>query len=272
MGLYQIRFLDKVPEYAVVKESVELALRAGKRSARGFVNAILRKAAREWPETIPLGTAERLSVLYSHPGWLVERWIRKYGPGDTEELLRYNNTAPKASFRFTRKFDLLPPDEKKKTTDELVNDGSATISDIVEGSYTAMSRTERLSGLSEEGLVYFQDEGSQMIALAAVPTSGSFLDLCAAPGSKTSLVARNFDTAQGILAACDLNSARAGVLRRICDEQGAEFVRVVRADAQNELPFAPGLFDTVLVDVPCTGTGTIAQNPELKILLRAFGF
>jgi len=269
IGLYQLRFLDKVPDFAAVSESVQLVIRAGKRSAAGLVNAVLRKASNDWPdEPDHANAAAKLSLNYSHPSWLVERWIRNFGESGAEELLAFDNSQHPSGFRLTKKFDLLPEEERSGIIAKIREEPGVEISEIADGGFRAVSRSGFVLELAAEGLAYFQDEGSQLVAMAAAPTAGgSFLDVCAAPGSKTTLVARLLAPGEGRVTACDISPSRTLLLKRICAAQGAGDAAVVRADAETALPFEPRSFDSVLVDAPCTGTGTIAQNPEIRYRL-----
>ncbi|QQS41812.1 MAG: 16S rRNA (cytosine(967)-C(5))-methyltransferase RsmB [Acidobacteriota bacterium] len=263
MGIYQLEFLDRIPDHAAVNDSVALAVRAGKRSAKGFVNAVLRSAIREPFRPDFDDPVEELSVVGSHPRPLIERWIERFGFTETKALVDFNNTPPPADFRFTARFDRLPEEEREKIRE--YTDSVSSAGKIAAGSFRAGTSDETLRGLFENGLIYFQDEASQLVAdaVGAVPTD-SVLDLCAAPGSKTTSVARSIDPERGLIAACELNESRASRLKENCLRQGADFVSVVRADASRGLPFAVGAFDKVLVDAPCTGTGTIARNPEIR--------
>ncbi|HUF04050.1 MAG TPA: 16S rRNA (cytosine(967)-C(5))-methyltransferase RsmB [Aridibacter sp.] len=266
MGLYQIEFLDRVPDHAVVNESVGLAVRAGKRSARGFVNAVLRSALRKPARFDFDDPVEELSVIGSHPRPLVERWIDTFGFEETKALVEFNNSPPPTDFRFTVRFDRLPKGDRSEIEDYAAS--VASRGQLAEGSFRETGSEPGLRELFEKGLIYFQDEASQLVANSlAVAPSETVFDACAAPGSKTTAIARKIDPASGLLIACELNEARAHGLRANCQRQGAEFVGVVRADASRPLPFADGAFDKVLVDAPCTGTGTIARNPEIRYRL-----
>lgn len=263
MGLYQLEFLDRIPDHAVVNESVGLAVRAGKRSARGFVNAVLRNAIRKPARLEFRDPVEELSVTGSHPRPLIDRWIARYGLEATKALVEFNNTPPPADFRFTVRFDRLPRADRDEI--EAYADSVASRGRLAPEGFRAERSDPRLRELFESGLIYFQDQASQFVAgsLGAEP-SDRVLDVCAAPGSKTTAIARTVDPEKGLIVACELNGARAFGLRENCLRQGADFARVVRADASLPLPIPEGAFDKVLVDAPCTGTGTIARNPEIR--------
>ncbi|MCO6509605.1 MAG: 16S rRNA (cytosine(967)-C(5))-methyltransferase RsmB [Aridibacter famidurans] len=268
MGIYQLEFLDRVPAHAAVNDSVALVVRAGKRSAKGFVNAVLRSSARRPSRNEFADPVEELSVVGSHPRPLLERWIDRFGFEGAKALVEINNSPPPSDFRFTVRFDRLPDEERKEVENYAAS--VSTPGNLVEGSFRAGSSDRRLRELFEKGLIYFQDEGSQLVAKAVSgrPTD-AVLDACAAPGSKSTAIARSIDPGRGLLVACELNEARANGLKGNCLRQGADFVHVIRADASRPLAFADGTFDKVLVDAPCTGTGTIAANPEIRYRMTA---
>lgn len=242
IGLYQLLFLDKVPDFSAINESVNLVQRAKKTSAKGFVNAILRKASKGVPELKYEDEREKLAVETSHPRWLIEKWIADFGLEETRKLAEANNERGRTVFRTTRK---------------------------LEAPLTGNEDAAELNRLAAEGKIYFQDEGSQLVASAAEPEAGQrFLDVCAAPGGKTTAIAGSFYDAGNFIAAGDLHRHRLNTLRAACDLQGTDNVKVVQYDAAAALPFADESFDVVLVDAPCTGTGTIRSNPELRYLLQ----
>lgn len=219
MALYQIRFLDRVPDHAAVNDSVELASRAGKSSAAPFVNAVLRRAIRE-PGEVP----ETLST----PRWLLDRWIAQYGSDVAIGIAHASLCAPE---RFIRVGARTPP-PGAETTD-------------VPGCFRLDS--------GGPGSFRFQDIGSQaVVPLLRLEPGMSYLDLCAAPGNKT---AQALETPVRAIA-CDLHLSRAKLLLPLA-------VPVVALDATRPLPFA-SKFDRILVDAPCSGTGTLARNPEIK--------
>lgn len=262
IGLFQLLLLDKIPPYSAINESVNLVQRAKKTSAKGFVNAILRRATREKIELEFKDEIEKISIENSHPRWLIEKWIKDFGFENAVALGKANNEIPKISFRPTNKFS---GDEKffenyKK-------------SEFVENCYIAEKYDENLLSLAESGEIYFQDEASQMVGQVVEINNGkSFLDACAAPGSKTSQISGKWKVESGKFFAGDLHFQRVSFLRENCEKQGINFVNFVQYDAEKSLPFANESFDVVLIDAPCSGTGTIRHNPEIRYFLRENDF
>ncbi len=254
LGMYQLLFLDRIPQYSAVDESVSLVQIAKKTSAKGFVNAILRRVTKEKPALVFQDEVERLSVETSHPKWLIAKWIDEFGLSETEKLAIANNEAGGLAFRLLGN---AKPDSF-----------NARKSKIVEGCYLTDKINSFLITAAEDHQVYFQDEGSQMIACSIqIPGGGSFLDVCAAPGGKTGLIVRR-NPSLGIAVAGDLHWQRAVALLENCKQQDVGRVTVLQYDAEKTLPFAEKSFDVVLVDAPCSGTGTIRHNPELRYHIK----
>ncbi len=274
IGLYQMKFLTKIPARAAVNESVNLVYLAKKRSAAGFVNAVLRKCERE-PRFDPLENVleplERLAVETSHPLWLLKKWQENFGSDEVAKLARANNHEPPTAFRVTAK-------SGAGVLTELQNDGAVLSESKIASSAWRIKngKTQKLRQLVAAGQIYLQDEASQLIAHVANSEVGSdkkILDVCAAPGSKTTLIAHSNSDAQNLnlvsklenlQVAGDFTAPRVRILRETIAKYAPNQVEIVRYDAAQSLPFAPQSFDCVLVDAPCSGTGTIRHNPEIR--------
>jgi 16S rRNA (cytosine967-C5)-methyltransferase len=265
LGLFQLLYLARIPAHAAVNDSVNLVVRAKKSSARGFVNAILRKA-NELPSTLSFSSEiDRISVETSHPAWLVKKWSRDFGSETAEKIARANNTRPEITFRKTLKGrDLVLSDKYDKSNN-------------VDGCFSAENFDPELRRLADESLVYFQDEASQMVAATVeVPSVGRFLDACAAPGGKTAGIAARAFTDDlehaALIVAGDVSHKRTVFLKDNCGRQGVDFVNVLEYDAAAGLPFEDRTFDSILVDAPCSGTGTIRHNPEIRYFVEPADF
>ena len=249
MGAYQILFLDRVPDHSVVNDSVGLVQRARKSSAKGFVNAILRKIVTEGHSD---DRPENLSFSTSHPQWLLDRWAKEYGGERAASLARANNAPPRLVFRITAAgsaSNFEPPE-------------GTTRSEFVDGAFVAEKMTATLFEAAAQGAIYFQDEASQFIASrVSLPVGGTLIDLCAAPGGKTTQIASRSDA---FIVAGDIHQARVNFLRANAVRQCVSGVNVLRLDAEATLPFADESFDAILLDAPCSGTGTIRSNPEIR--------
>jgi 16S rRNA (cytosine967-C5)-methyltransferase len=270
IGLFQILFLDKIPAHAAINESVNLVHLARKRSAAGLVNAVLRRAARGETNLEFADEIEKLSIETSHPRWLVEHWTKQFGFEETKKLAAANNETPKLAFRLTKKSD-------EKTLETLKKLGlEITESAIVADAWEVLKSNEILHLYADEGKIYFQDEASQLAAQTVrLKPNENFLDVCAAPGSKTTqinyeLQITNYEL-QAFVAG-DRYFHRLRVLRETCERVGAENVEIIAYDAEKSLPFAAESFDVVLVDAPCSGSGTIRHNPEIRYFLRSEDF
>jgi 16S rRNA (cytosine967-C5)-methyltransferase len=269
MGIYQLRHLTRVPASAAVNESVELVRRARKKSAVPLANAALRRAAAEKNEPLtsflPAGmdATEALAIEHSHPTWMVERWLRKFGEQKTIELLEWNNHAPKQACA------ILNPARREETIRSLEEAGlhveaGRLLKDAIVVSQGNIAKTAAL----RNGWIAIQDEASQAIPLLLDVQSGeSVLDLCAAPGGKTITLAQRAG-AGGRVVASDIYEARLSVMRERLQGAGINNVFLVALDGTSALPFGR-CFDRILVDAPCSGTGTLARNPEIRWRLRA---
>ena len=281
IGLYQLRFLTRIPPSAAVNESVKLARAASVKSAAGFVNAVLRRATREPdydPATNVADPVEKLAIQSSHPQWLIQRWVEWFGFDDAAALAGANNAAAPVAFRLTTKA-LKTAKASRQIIEELAASGAEVSRSLVApdawrvSSYGTSRDSERVNAsellrqLSRNGLVFLQDEASQLVAhLLAAKAGDRVLDVSAAPGSKTTHIAALEPRA--MIVAGDLHEHRVRTMRDLATTQGADPIQLVIHDATIDLPFADASFDRVLVDAPCSGTGTLRHNPEIRWRLK----
>ncbi len=266
IGLFQILLLDKIPARAAINESVNLVYRAKKRSAGNFVNAVLRRATRERIDFEFVDDLEEISVKTSHPRWLCEKWVEQFGLEETAKLTRANNIAPKLVFRLTKKSDQITVAALSKLDLEISE------SEFIKGAWKVSKSNEMLRLFAESGKIYFQDEASQLVGQTVnLQKEESFLDVCAAPGSKSTLINKNREN-EKLFVAGDFYEHRVRSLRENCFRQGANNIEFVRYDAVNSMPFADESFDVILLDAPCSGTGTIRHNPEIRYFLQSADF
>jgi len=253
MAAYQMHFLTRVPASAAVNESVKLIKRARKASAAPFANAVLRKLADKPPIRIDDDfdpTAEDIARGYAHPQWIVQRWAKTFGIDAALQVCRQDQSERPPSLRFED-----PTAEAELITSEIelspgrVVTGARSLIDCNVGRLTH-------TGAFRNGRVMIQDEGSQLVALL-VGRGARLLDCCAAPGGKTALLAARNPDAEII--ATEIHPHRTDLLRK---RVHAPNVKVMQADV-TKLP-VESAFDRVLVDVPCSGTGTLTRNPEIK--------
>ena len=271
LGLYQLRFLTRVPSSAAVNESVSLVRAARLSSATAFVNAVLRRAVREAecdPAADVSDPLEKIAVQTSHPAWLIERWAKSFGIDEAEAFARANNLVPPTAFRVVANRGNQP-----EILWRLSAVGAALeSSDIVNGAWRVTGATSLLREMSAAGEIYLQDEASQLVAdMMEVKRGERVLDLCAAPGGKTTLMADRAADAAFIVAA-DRSPARMGTVVSTMRLHELKSIRPVILDATEQLPFPREFFDRVLVDAPCSGTGTLRANPEIRWRLAAGDF
>ncbi len=269
LSMFQLLHLDRVPAAAVVDDGVELARKAGKGSAAGFVNAMLRRVSRERGRlplpAAPDATADRTAVLdylsttLSHPRWLVSRWLDRYGYQAAEEWASFDNDPAPLTLRVntlrTTKATLRSALEKAGVETKGVTYAAHALV-VVHGN-------PLLTPLAHEGLFVVQDEASQLVGEFVGARPGErVLDACASPGGKTTQMAAAMGD-RGLIVAADVRGRRIDLLRRTVAESGATAIRIVQADARGAPPFHQP-FDAVLLDAPCSGLGTIRRDPDVR--------
>ena len=275
LSTYQLLHLTRVPAAAVVDDAVDLTKRVKKRSASGFVNAVLRSISRSRraPPLPPRPTdpsnrpeaLEYLATTLSHPRWLAERWYDRIGFDATERWLQFNNQPAPVTLRVNRL--KTSPGElvaRLASDDVRVTVGRFASDSLLVDSTAAGGEGQPLQTKSwTDGWFIVQDEASQLISTLAGPAPGSrVLDTCASPGGKTIALAATMGN-RGLLVACDVREKRIALLKRTVAVCGASVVRIVQADAAAPLPFATQ-FDLVIVDAPCSGLGTLRRDPDIR--------
>lgn len=260
LGAYQLQFLSRIPARAAIFESVELVKAARKSSAAPFANAVLRRLAGVAAESASRSAVEEafaaihnsadpmtLAQNTAHPKWLVERWVECYGIEAARQICAYDQRAPAATIHI---YD-------GQSVEELVEAGiELAPGRLLSAARTVLSGDVTRTRPYHRGRIAIQDEASQLVALL-VGRGETILDCCAAPGGKTALLAMR--NPHSTVLASELHPHRARLLRGLARQPN---IRVVAADAR-QLPFSTA-FDRILVDVPCSGTGTLARNPEIK--------
>ena len=239
LGAYQLAFMDGVPRYAAVNESVELVRRARLERAVPFANAIMRRlaeGARELCASLPEGTATQAALRHSYPDWVAETWWRDLGPDGARTLMAAQNEEPETAVRLVR-------GTIEGREDPLIP-GAWVVERVDEAALA-------------DGRIWPQSRGSQLVGHAVGSRGGErTLDLCAAPGGKATMLA-------GEVVAVELDPSRAEQLEENARRLGATGIRVVVADGRDLPPDLTG-FDRALVDAPCSGLGVLASRPDLR--------
>ena len=265
LGLYQIFFLSRIPEHAIVDESVRLAKAENCLGQAGFINAMMRRFLRE-REQITRDIADlqkaRPALGQSHPDWLYERWEERWGREKTIRLMEWNNQPAPTCARVNR---LLtdPGSLAKRWEDEGVEVSPIDCDWAATGDLFHLRKHPPLESLGSfsDGLFYVQDPSTLLSVSLLDPQPGqAVLDLCAAPGGKTCHIAERMKN-EGQLNALDIRESRLKLLRENCDRMRVTCATLGQAD---ETTAGEAKFDRVLVDVPCTNTGVIRRRLDLR--------
>lgn len=262
VALYQILFLDRVPQSAAVNEAVEFMKRLRGQKVANQVNAILRNIIRtidniRYPD-INEDKIQHLAVVESHPLWMVRRWVERFGYDETRRLLEANNRIPDLTLRVNRlkiDFNLF-----------LSKLGERQIEHVRSSYLEWFVRVKHMAGIGasemfREGFFVVQDESAGLPVRLLDPKQGDrVIDLCAAPGGKTTYIGELLKNI-GEIVAVDKYETRLNVVRSACKRLGIANVQFLAADAR-DVNMAAG--DKVLVDVPCSGLGVLAKKPDSK--------
>jgi len=261
LGAFQILEMDRIPARAAIDESVELAKQAGHRFASGMVNAVLRKLSGTFFNFTEESAAE-LALAQGHPAWMVERWVGAFGMEGARAICRHGQRQPLLTVRLAA-----PAVEAELIADGIVLEAG----ELLTAARVVVRGDVMVTAAFKEGRVRLQDEGSQLVAELASVVAGSgvksVLDACAAPGGKTMILAERNAVARMI--ACESSEPRWEQLRKRLAVLGDRVeCRLGDASAMEEV----AAFDLALADVPCSGTGTLGRNPEIRHRLRTEDF
>ncbi|MCR8641711.1 16S rRNA (cytosine(967)-C(5))-methyltransferase RsmB [Paenibacillus sp. N1-5-1-14] len=265
LSFYQLHYLERVPDHAVVSEAVNIAKRRGHAGISGMVNAVLRNIIRS-RETLQLPAElpkdQRLALEHSHPLWMVKRWVKQFGADAAERICAANNVPPHVSIRANTlqgsREELL-----RALTDK---DIAATSSPLAPaGVIVTGAGNMALTAEFAAGRYTVQDESSMLVAEVVDPKPGmQVLDCCAAPGGKTTHMAEKMQD-QGIVWACDVHEHKEQLIADAAHRLGLNAVRTMITDARELASrFEPETFDRILLDAPCSGLGVIRRKPDLK--------
>ena len=273
LAAYQILHLERVPTSAVVNDAVSIVKAARLHSAGPFANAVLRRLTRErdhliWPARpevtdTPDGRhafREFLSTTYSHPSWLVGRWLDRYGAEAVETWLRFNNQPPALTLATNR----LRTDRTGLVSRLAAEDVGSVPTAIAPYGLTVTRGQVLKTQAYQEGYCLIQDEASQLVAdLVEAKPATLVLDICASPGGKTIALAAQVEST-GLVVATDVRARRVRLLATTVMRCQAGRVRVAQVPAVGPLPFRQGVFERVLVDAPCSGLGTVRRDPDIR--------
>ncbi len=258
LGVFQLQYLDRIPAHAAIGESVALAKQAGHKFASGMVNAVLRKiAAQPKPQPLPAANPnpKELAEVTAHPAWIVERWAAHYGIETARAICAHGQQQPELAIRL---------DDPALETGLVAEGIRLEPGVILTAARRVISGDITATQAFRSGHLRIQEEGSQLIAeLAGHGTR--ILDCCAAPGGKTLILTER--NPQAHITACEISPARLKALQiRVAASAYSAQIEVQLADAA-KLPVNP-TYDLILADVPCSGTGTLGRNPEIRHRLQ----
>ena len=261
MGIYQIAFLDKIPESAAVNEGVKLAKKYGHEASAKFTNAILRKISKneyellkDYLKTTVYEDEEIIAILTSHPVWMVSKLLHDYDKEFVLDLLKSNNITPDITIR---------ANTLKTTRDELIKLFELKGIECKKGNLPDSIKLKRLSQFDDQ-LFVVQDEAAQLACIKLDPKENEMvLDACSSPGGKTTYLAAIMKNT-GEVDAWDIHEHRVELVKQICKKLDVKNVIATVADATEYHLGLKEKYDKVLLDVPCSGIGVIRKKPDIK--------
>ncbi|WP_158737654.1 16S rRNA (cytosine(967)-C(5))-methyltransferase RsmB [Alteribacillus sp. YIM 98480] len=261
LSVYQLVYLDRVPDRAIIHEAVNIAKKRGHKGISGLVNGVLRSIQRKGlPRTDTLSGLERLAIETSHPEWLLEDWIAAYGEKEAKAMALTNLEPPPLTVRVN-----LSKSTKEEIKNKLLEEGCQ----IEEGALSPdaliiTSGSVITTETYKNGYVTIQDESSMLVARLLQPEPGmKVLDACAAPGGKTTHLAERMKD-KGTINAFDLHKKKIKLIEEQAKRLGISIIEAKAMDARELTAHVDQQFDRVLVDAPCSGLGVIRRKPELK--------
>lgn len=267
MSLYQMHYLTRIPAHAAVNEAVEIAKRRGHKGIASMVNGILRSILREGVRSTDeiQDANERLAIATSHPQWLVNRWVESYGYEHTKAMLEENNVPPIQTVRVnTTKATV------EKVVATLEREGVKSVrSEVMPECVHLLSGQAARTAAFKHGLITIQDESSMLPANVLNPQPGmKVLDMCAAPGGKTTHLAEKMQN-EGSILAMDLHVKKLDLIDENTARLGLEIVQTAPLDGRKAAEFLPANgYDAILVDAPCSGLGVMKRKPDIKYTKR----
>ncbi len=262
VALYQILFLERIPHAAAVNEGVEFIKRIRGDKPAGLVNAVLRNIIRNiegirYPDPAE-DEVQYLAVFYSHPHWMVKRWLRRYGREETERLMMANNERPSMALRINRLKIDLDAFKNHLTGQQIPFSSSAYLPHFVR--VKTLSRIGQMD-LFRNGMFTIQDESAGLpCQLLDVRPGERVIDMCAAPGGKTTYLAEMMNN-EGVIFALDKYDAKLAMIKGSAERLGLRNIQLRAADA---ITFEESPADRILLDAPCSGLGTLAKKPDMK--------
>lgn len=256
LSLYQLMYLDKIPEYAVINEAVNIAKKQGYQTSK-FVNAVLRNFVRNERRSLEdLDELERISIETSHPLWMVKMFNKQYGLEKTKKICLEDNTPPTRSGRVNT---------LKASKEELLKEGCFKEGTLSKDALLYDKGNLALTSYFKEGKVTIQDESSQLVARLLDPQKTDYvLDMCSAPGSKTTHLSALMEN-QGKIEAYDLYEHKVKLVEYNLRRLGVKNVHIQAGDSTKLKEVYPEkTFDRILLDAPCSGFGVLKRKPEIK--------